>query len=69
MLRENFYSRIANQTERKINNPTFGSYNLEAINLGMPKFQVEEKMLNDLKKIEKNTRDIGNDDDGAIELY
>lgn len=61
---------VTAETTRKINNPTFGSYNLEAINLGMPTFQVDEKMLNELKKIEKNTRDITNDDDdGVIELY
>lgn len=57
------------KSNRFIDNPTFGGYNLDAINLGAPQFQVEEKMLNELKKIEKNTRDMIDNDDGAIELY
>lgn len=47
---------------------TFGSMNLDAINFGAPQVSVEEKMLDKLTKIEKNTRS-DEDDDGSLLAY
>ena len=46
---------------------TFGSFSLDAINLGAPTFEVNKQMLKKLEQIEKNTRN--DDDDEAVTVW
>ena len=46
---------------------TFGSFSLDAINLGAPTFEVNKQMLKKLEQIEKNTR--SDDDDEAVTVW